>query len=205
MTDKHNEHLSALIDSEDLDERVLERMLTDDEQKSTWQRYQLVGAVIRDEARPGMAIDISASVAAQVAEEPAIAAPKTRQSWLKPAANDSWWRPAASFAVAASVALVTVIGVTSYQMSPTGELPSQRADATSSNPIFETNPLPGFASPVSFNSIQESPRTEMDSGTAQRRQLQSYFIDHQQQLQLSHQHQEEQEPLEKEQAKDGSN
>lgn len=205
MTDKHNEHLSALIDSEDTDERVLERMLTDDEQKSTWQRYQLMGAVIREEVRPGMAIDISASIAAQVAKEPAIVAPKKRQSWLKPAANDSWWRPAASFAVAASVALVTVIGVTSYQMSPTGNLSSPRAEAASSNPIFETNPLPGFASPVSFNAIQESPRSEMDAGTAQRRQLQSYFVDHQQQLQLSHQHQAEQERGKEEQPENGSN
>jgi sigma-E factor negative regulatory protein RseA len=188
MSDKHNEQLSALVDSAEVDEAVLERMLKDDQQRSAWHRYQLAGAIIRNEAKAGMPLDISAAVAAQVAEEPAIVAPRARRSWLKSAANDSWWRPAASFAVAASVALVTVIGVHNYQVSPTGEAVTNSADANSiSNPVFETAPIGGMASPVSFNSVQSEPLAPSDQGSAQRRQLQSFFIDHQQQTQLGQQ------------------
>ncbi|MGX5914293.1 sigma-E factor negative regulatory protein [Aliidiomarina sp. Khilg15.8] len=193
MSDKHNEQLSALIDGAEVDERVLERMLKDDEQLSTWQRYQLAGAIVRNEAKSGMPLDISAAVAAQVSEEPAIVAPRAKRSWLKPAANDSWWRPAASFAVAASVALVTVIGVHNYQVTPTGNPAMTSADASGTrdtNPVFETAPIGGMASPVSFNAVQSEPAVNTEQGSAQRRQLQSFFIDHQQQSQLGQQEQQ---------------
>lgn len=190
MTDKHNEHLSALLDGEDMDASVLDSMLTDDAQRDRLQRYQLASSIIRNEAQPGMAIDISAAVAAQVAAEPAhnvVVAPAKRagSSWTRPAANDSWWRPAASLAVAASVALVTVIGVNNYMLDPSeaGGQPSATA-----NPVFETSPLSGMASPVSFNAVQEAPMLQENTqGTDQRRYIQSYFVDHQQQTQLSQQ------------------
>lgn len=207
MSDKHNEQLSALVDGVDVDERVLERMLKDNEQLSTWQRYQLAGAIVRDEAKPGMPLDISAAVAAQVKEEPAIVAPRAKRSWLKPAANDSWWRPAASFAVAASVALVTVVGVHNYQVSPTGDPARTSADASSvrdNNPVFETAPIGGMASPVSFNSVQAEPAISNEQGSAQRRQLQSFFIDHQQQSQLGQQEQQGSETGQNEQPDNGN-
>lgn len=207
MSDKHNEQLSALIDGAEVDERVLERMLRDDEQLSTWQRYQLAGAIVRSEIQPGMPLDISAAVADKVAHEPAIIAPRKRR-WLKPAANDSWWRPAASFAVAASVALVTVIGVHNYQLPPNGE-PAVNSAATSAerstNPVFETSPIGGMASPVSFNAVQGQPATNSsDQDSAQRRQLQSFFIDHQQQSQLGQQQQSEPSAAPDEQSENGN-
>ncbi|RUO34732.1 sigma-E factor negative regulatory protein [Aliidiomarina soli] len=187
MTDKHNEHLSALLDGEDVNHSLLDRMLKDDEQKSTLQRYQLASSIIRNDVQPGMAIDISAAVAAQVAAEPAhrkAVAATAKAGWWKPAANDAWWRPAASFAVAASVALVTVIGVTNYQLEPGNDIPQ-----SGSSPVFETAPFDGMANPVSFNAT-EAPALP-SSGSDQRRQIQSFFLDHQQQTQLSQQEQEE--------------
>ncbi|RAK01487.1 sigma-E factor negative regulatory protein [Aliidiomarina maris] len=186
MTDKHNEHLSALVDGEDIDASVLDSMLEDDAQKQQFQRYQLASSIIRNEAQPGFAVDISAAVAAQVAAEPSLQMPAKR--WWQKAANDSWWRPAASFAVAASVALVTVIGVQNYQLSPEQSGADQ---VPAENPLFEARPLGGVGNPVSFNAVQEAPMLQQGAqGSDQRRLIQSFFVDHQQQLQLSQQEQE---------------
>lgn len=206
MTDKHNEHLSALLDGEDVEPGVLDRILASNEQRSTLQRYQLAGSIIREDAKLGMTLDISAAVAMQVAQEPLVSETQhniqynvkarsgsAKQSWWRfggKAANDgaehAWWRPATSFAVAASVALVTVIGVTNYQLEPGQDIPSSQSQGSS--PVFETSPFGGIANPVSFNSEQEAPRVPV-SAIDQRRQIQSYFLDHQQQSQLSQQEQ----------------
>ena len=198
MTDKHYEHLSALVDGEDVDDSVLASVLADDAQKATLHRYQLASSIIRNEAQPGVAIDISAAVAARVAQEPVHKVTVTanfgskvepKAGWSKSAANDSWWRPAVSVAVAASVALVAVIGVQNYQLDPT-ETGTQASPTAS--PVFETSPLSGMASPVSFNAVQEAPMLEEASqGTDQRRYIQSFFVDHQQQTQLSQQDKDE--------------
>ena len=202
MTDKHFEHLSALLDGEDTADSVLDSMLHDDAQKAQFQRYQLASSIIKNDAKPGMAIDISAAVADQVRQEPnhsvttqaglAMAEAECSGSNGRPsrskAANDSWWRAGASVALAASVALVTVIGVQNYQLSPqqmnTNEVPA-------ASPVYETAPFSGVGSPVSFNATQGIPLRQEDStGTDQRRYIQSFFVDHQQQSLLSQQEQQ---------------
>lgn len=194
MTDKHNEHLSALVDGEDVDGSVLDSMLNDDAQKAQFQRYQLASSIIKNDAKPGMAIDISAAVAAEVAQQPAhTQAAQASQTIAKQrkAANDSWWRSAASVAVAASVALVTVIGVQNYQLTPEQ---SGGESVPAASPVFETAPFSGVGSPVSFNAVQEAPMLQQGSqstqGSSQRRHIQSFFVDHQQQSQLSQQEQQ---------------
>lgn len=202
MTDKHNEHLSALIDGEDVDGNVLDRILSSDTDKATFQRYRLSGSIMREDIKSGMAMDISLSVAAHIAAEPAhsadssqrvVALDAVRQRHKPTPAETTvehsqsrWWRPAASFAVAASVALVTVIGVQNYQVGADGQ-PIQATDTSllsPSSPVFETQPFSGFGSPVSYNATQEAP-LNVPGNIDQRRHIQSFFIDHQQQTQLS--------------------
>lgn len=195
MTDKHNEHLSALVDGEDIDDSVLDSMLKDNAQRAQFQRYQLASSIIRNDAKAGMVMDISAAVAAQVSQEPTHAQTAKVSSVMKrsfKAANDNWWRSAASVAVAASVALVTVIGVQNYQLTPSQ---SGANEFPAASPVFETAPFSGIGSPVSFNAVQEAPmlqnaRQESGQGAqnmSQRRYIQSFFVDHQQQSLLSQQ------------------
>ena len=200
MTDKHYEHLSALLDGEDIDGSVLDSMLQDDVQQAQFQRYQLASSIIKNDAKPGMAIDISAAVSAEVRREPthsvtahvSLAMAEAKRTDNKKvrvhakAANDSWWRAGASVAIAASVALVTVIGVQNYQLSPT-EISPNGSSATS--PVFETAPFSGVGSPVSFSMGEDVPMRPEGSATNQRRYLQSFFVDHQQQSLLSQQEQ----------------
>lgn len=199
MTDKHNQHLSALVDGEDIDgdvlDNVLDSMLNDSAQLAQFQRYQLASSMIKNDLKVGMPLDISAAVAAQVSQEPTHSQAAKASSVMRPsfkAANDNWWRSVASVAVAASVALVTVIGVQNYQLSPSE---SGAIELPMAGPVFETAPFGGIGSPVSFNAVQEAPmlqntRHANDQGAQQlnqRRHIQSFFVDHQQQSLLSQQ------------------
>ncbi len=111
MSDQKKETLSALFDGE-TNEFETRRLLAelDEESRALWQRYQL----IRDSANNTLteshfSMDISGSVAAEIAAEPAI-----RQ---KKSDKESWFKPVVGFAAAASIAFVTVLGVQNLQPS----------------------------------------------------------------------------------------
>ncbi|HET8816446.1 MAG TPA: sigma-E factor negative regulatory protein, partial [Pseudidiomarina sp.] len=59
-----NEHVSALLDDhlEGENHSELDALLADSEATATWQRYALIGHVVRDTVRSGQAVDISAQV-----------------------------------------------------------------------------------------------------------------------------------------------
>jgi sigma-E factor negative regulatory protein RseA len=102
MTDRIKEQLSAFLDGE-LPEAettlLLKRLERDDELKGTLSRYSLIGAVIRSDGDMPAARNVASKVRAAIADEPFFGA-RPRHRWL---------RPAAGLAVAASVALATVL------------------------------------------------------------------------------------------------
>ena len=102
MTDTVKEQLSAFLDGE-LPEAettlLLKRLDRDDDLKGTLSRYSLIGAVMRSEGDVPAARHVAARVSAALADEPSFGAPAGRR----------WIRPAAGLAVAASVALATVL------------------------------------------------------------------------------------------------
>jgi len=102
MTDRIKEQLSAFLDGE-LPEAettlLLKRLERDEDLKGTLSRYSLIGAVIRTDGDMPAARHVAARVRAAIAVEPSLGA-RTPSRWL---------RPAAGLAVAASVALATVL------------------------------------------------------------------------------------------------
>ena len=102
MTDRIKEQLSAFLDGE-LPEAettlLLKRLERDDELKGTLSRYSLIGAVIRSDGDMPAAHHVASKVRAAIADEPSFGA--------RP--GHRWLRPAAGLAVAASVALATVL------------------------------------------------------------------------------------------------
>jgi len=203
MVDKVNQAISAWLDNEAQtdDQDGLQHLLKSSEAQTTWQRYALIGSIMRNETTSSaqiktanMTLDISAQVRAAVAAE---AMPNDNvvqvgfaAGGAKSKAASRWLRPAASVAVAASVALVAVLSVQQFQQPITSGLES-------SEPVLITNPL-GGRNPVSFNASSYSTNAEGNQApaanemngvdaNAQRRHLQSYMIDHQQQLQLRQQ------------------
>ncbi|RUO22519.1 hypothetical protein CWE08_04905 [Aliidiomarina iranensis] len=187
MTEHQKEQLSALLDGHFDGDEAVHELVENASQRERWFRYQLTGAVIRGEAISGQPFDISASVAAQIAAEPKhAAAPKSAwqnvQQWLQ----RGWFRPAANVAVAAGVAIVTVVGIQNYQPVADGVAIPDAGTGAAVNQGFETRPLGGVINPVSFN-MTNTAVVDQQEADNERRLLQSFFFDHQQQLQLNEQ------------------
>ena len=70
------ENLSALVDGELHDEQLLDAIKNDAELADKWQSYHLIRDGLRKEMASQINIDIAANVAAALASEPAILAPK---------------------------------------------------------------------------------------------------------------------------------
>ncbi len=102
MTDTIKEQLSTFLDGE-LPEAettlLLKRLERDEDLKGTLSRYSLIGAVMRTDGDMPAARNVAARVRAAIADEPSLGLSKAPR----------WIRPAAGLAVAASVALATVL------------------------------------------------------------------------------------------------
>ena len=190
MTDRQNEQLSALLDahfeSESQCSESIENLVRNEDAQSSWFHYQLIGAVMRNEAKVGTRLDISAAVAAQVAREPAMIAP--RKNMLAAFRAQQWLKPAANVAVAASVALVTVFRVMQYQRIDDGSAVEGAVERNGHQSVLQTIPMGGTLNPVSFT-VQPARSINNDDSAAnqeralQRAQLQAYMLDHELRLQ----------------------
>lgn len=108
MNERDRERLSALMDNEagDLELRqVLKAVGNEPELLRTWKRYHLARAALRRDAGDWAGVDLRTSLAGRLDEE---APAGTRSRW--PARRGEIRQWAAGVAVAASVAVVTVLG-----------------------------------------------------------------------------------------------
>lgn len=113
MNDEIREQLSALADDE-LNELerplLLGRVQRDAALRECLGRYQLIGEVMR-----GASASVGTSIAQRVQKVLANDAPVIASQPVSQ--QDRWWKPLAGFAVAASVALVAVLAVTTVRDS----------------------------------------------------------------------------------------
>jgi sigma-E factor negative regulatory protein RseA len=109
MTEEIREQLSALVDDE-LDEverpLLLGRLQRDAELRDCLGRYQLIGEVMRGAGQVAT-LGVAERVRKVLEQETGPAAGKSSR------VDRNWWKPLAGFAVAASVALVAILTVTS--------------------------------------------------------------------------------------------
>lgn len=192
MTIHQREKLSALLDGHIEGDEIVMELVDNATERERWFRYQLAGAVIRGEATTEQPFDISAEVATQVASETVYsqsAAAQQQSIWLRAQRwlQNGWVRPAANVAVAAGVAIVAIVGAQSFQRFDDGTVINNPVTSPVSNSLqgFETMPLGGVINPVSFNTVH--PQAEVQDSDQERRLLQSFFVDHHQQQQLSDQ------------------
>ncbi len=120
MSEHEKESLSALLDNEtdDLElRRLLKSYESDADIRETWERYNLAQALMHDEAIP-VSKDLSTRIQGQLADEPALTAPRF----------SNWQQNLTKVAIAASVAAVFIVGVqTNLNQSPAPEVVSQEA------------------------------------------------------------------------------
>jgi sigma-E factor negative regulatory protein RseA len=107
MNEELDSQLSAMFDDELApgECELLARRLSRDEQlKARWGRYAVIGAAIRSERGVRLNAPLAGRVSAVILDEPALASAHTaRRSGVR------WWQPLAGAAVAAGVAVVSVL------------------------------------------------------------------------------------------------
>ncbi|WP_434940278.1 sigma-E factor negative regulatory protein [Shewanella sp. HL-SH8] len=183
MVKSSQEWVSAAVDGE-VDDQTLAQLASDVDSHQEWQRYHMIGDTMRGELPAAIDLDITASIAAAIALEPTIMAPKAKMSEQddavitasKPSNVVSLFKQFGQYAIAASVALVAIVGVQSYDQDPDSPLP-----------VFNTRPLVGTMSPVS---LQTGPVVNKQGYTneqvlEQRRRVNAYIQDHMLQQRLN--------------------
>ncbi len=152
MTQSNQDQLSCLMDGEldrNAQDFVLRRLAGDSEMSRRWRRYHLVRACLHKEFEaPGcIAEQVRESLADEPVSEPASFGPR-------------WLRPVAGGAIAASVALVAIVGINSSLLergqpdAMGNDQPGFVSQPTSLDRSFSQQPVPVGYSDVSPEDIQ---------------------------------------------------
>ena len=189
------EKLSALMDGEAIDSELLSSLSTDRALQQNWQSYHLIRDTLRGDIGNVVHLDIADRVAAALANEPVKLVPgyatesqPQPHTWQKM----PFWqkvRPWASqltqVGVAACVSLAVIVGVQHYNQP-------DASGASPETPAFNTLPMMGKASPVSFGVPNEGNTTSGQQNVQEQRKrinamLQDYELQrrlHSEQLQF---------------------
>ncbi|WP_303846673.1 sigma-E factor negative regulatory protein [Aeromonas sobria] len=190
----NKEQISALMDGELSDAEVLNELEMDSDLQDTWGRYHLIGNAMRGDLSVNLQLDLSTSIMAALEDEPTILAPKpveaapVLQPVVAPVKTDSNVIPLfrrvgqqlGQYAIAASVAATVIFGVQQYQ----GQ------DGLPTNPVLNTIPVGGSATPVSVHYPQQDGTRARQQGLTeqqmqeQRERVNAFLRDHQLQQRL---------------------
>ncbi len=118
MTEQFDEKFSAYVDGEErTNSELLNRLRTDDTLRARWSRYHLIRDVMTNHYRGNVSLDIAASISEKLASEPTILSPR-RRSIVD--VTRTLGRQAMGYALAATVAGVSVFTVQQYSISRQG-------------------------------------------------------------------------------------
>ena len=166
--------VSALVDNE----TKVDALNVADIDTETFARYSLIGDAMRSETAPSIQLDIAAKVAQQLEQEPVHAQFSKKDRVLQEHHDEStvvrgnWWRGIAQTAIAASVAVVAVVGVQQYGVSNSN--PEQL-------PPLQSNPFIGAASPVSYSSEPALENAERGLRELQQQRIGALVLEHKRQ------------------------
>ncbi|MGX9461953.1 sigma-E factor negative regulatory protein [Shewanella sp. A14] len=186
MLKSSQEWVSAAVDGE-TDDKTLAQLSADVDSHEEWQRYHMIGDAMRGEMPATIDLDLFASISAAIELEPTIIAPQVKPSvepavTQQPAASSSnvvpFFKQFGQYAIAATVAMVAIVGVQNY---------NQTNDAESPLPVLMTRPLVGSVSPVSYQTgaVQNQQSYSNEQVMEQRRRINAYIQDHMLQQRLN--------------------
>lgn len=163
MSESNREHLSCLMDGE-LNRSgrkfLLRRLAEDADMKATWRRFHVVRASLHKEVLATR--DLGARIAVALEDEP-LPGESSRMA--------RWFRPVAGSAIAASVALVAIVGINSSMLENSGsETTGDEQPGFVSQPTSLDQPFTRAAVPVSFS----------EGGQAERQRISGYVLRHHQ-------------------------
>ena len=177
MSESKFETVSLLVDNYQQSDEAFEALLEDEQLSDTWDRYHLIGDVIRGELSSNLTLDLSNNIANAIADEPTVLAPVTNhinKAKFK-AKVVKLFKPLGQMAIAASAAGLMIIGV---------QQNVAQNDVVVPNQVVQTIPL-GVADPVSLNFQQQpSKNAQRQAYFEQQRRFQALLSDHQHQIKL---------------------
>lgn len=166
--------VSALVDNE----TKIDALNVADVDTDTFARYSLIGDAMRSETAPSIQLDIAAKVAQQLEQEP-VHAQFSKQDGVPQqplegnnVVRGNWWRGIAQTAIAASVAVVAVVGVQQYGVSNS---------SSEQLPPLQSNPFIGAASPVSYSSEPALENAERGLRELQQQRIGALVLEHKRQ------------------------
>lgn len=178
MTQSKIENLSAFVDGEQTDSKLLDELASDADLASRWQSYHLIKDGLRNELPDSLNLNIADAVAEAIDKEPAIVAPNTGVNKAK---NVPLWgnvvplfRQGGQFAIAASVAVAVILGYQQFNQT------TQDSDLNIA-PVKAITGIQSGMSPVSLSQDRAVPKADV---AEQRRKLNALFADHQQRMML---------------------
>jgi sigma-E factor negative regulatory protein RseA len=191
MSLENQDWLSAASDNQPLSKAQLDSLLSSAQLQQTLERYQMLGAVLRHETQSPLPASFADDIAAALQNEPTYQLTDSQsllsriKNGVAQAANGRWLQPVAQGAVAAGVALIAVLGVQQYQQPGEEMLTPQ--------PMLQTQPIAGFATPVSLSQTTVSDRfaeQEQQAMLEQQKRLQALLNAHRQQVRVMEQAQQ---------------
>ncbi len=179
MIEKEFETISLLVDEQELTNECLDHVVDDQQLSDTWERYHLIGDIMRDDVADTISLDLSNDIAAAIAKEPTVLAPKKTVVLAEKtkAKIIQLVKPFGQLAIAASAAGLMVLGVQTNVAENEIITPAQQ--------VVQTIPLGGIADPVSFNYANNDRASQKKAYIEQQRRFQALLSDHQQQIKLS--------------------
>lgn len=178
MTESKFETVSSLVDNYQLNDENIIDVTKDEQMSDTWNRYHLIGDVLRDDAPASIDLDLSMNIASAIAAEPTVLAPQRKSiSQQVKATVVKLAKPFGQVAIAASAATLMIVGVQQNVAQNEEIIPSQ---------VVQTMPFGGVADTVSFNVAQPEKTAELKKQAyiEQQRRFQALIADHHQQLKL---------------------
>ncbi len=168
MSENNREQISALIDNESGHESssVLQKVAENDEYRQVWVRYHLIRDCLRQNLPDRVDLDLANRVKKAIQSEPTVLAPSSHSS--------HYLKPVMGFAIAASVAVVAILGIQQTSQTPSLSVPSQQIAKQSSvsteqqlasNIVEQEKTLPVQQLPASAN---------IDAGSRLNRYLVNY-------------------------------
>lgn len=162
MSEQHPSHslaeaVSALIDNQASElelQRILKVSEQDERVKSTWSRYQMVGAALRGEQFVTASPDFAARLSAAIAAEDSFSS-----QTVVPKAQEGWWYQLGRVALVASVAGGMILSV--QQFNTVGSVGSGASAQMASNALPVTTPstTTNIALPSGINAPAINTRT----------------------------------------------
>ncbi|HUE48625.1 MAG TPA: sigma-E factor negative regulatory protein [Steroidobacteraceae bacterium] len=172
MNEELDSQLSAMFDDELAPEQceLLARRLSRDEQlKARWGRYAVIGAAIRSERGVRLNAPLAGRVSAVLLAEPALAtAPGARPTAVR------WWQPLAGAAVAAGVAVASVLWLRAQDPLAGAPLSAHLTAATVSVPSAPVVPAAAAGAAQSY----VVPRTPAVRAMVPSTELANYVVAH---------------------------